>query len=183
MKSKISFGRSSSGDVVDSEDIDIYRQLAGGVTAACNYSSADCIGGQSSLIKFRWDKLEGLKIQDADGFEICWAKTVKRPFYAKPLSGSRMGVEQDYQRCVLAGKAYENSWKEYATDCVTKWRYTEKRHRIGYCSPRNSERRTLYHVPLLHSVRNKYADEVADDMGFRVKYIYTFWKVTKLLTK
>jgi hypothetical protein len=29
------FRRSSSGDVVDSEDIDIYRQLAGGVTAAC----------------------------------------------------------------------------------------------------------------------------------------------------
>ena len=42
------------GDVVDSEDDDIYRALAGGVTAAqILHGSANPVGGQSALIKMR----------------------------------------------------------------------------------------------------------------------------------
>ena len=42
-------------DVVDSEDINIYRQLSGGVTAAqLLHGSANPVGGQSALIKFKW---------------------------------------------------------------------------------------------------------------------------------
>ena len=42
-------------DVVNSEDVNIYRQLAGGVTAAqLLHGSANPIGGQSAIIKLRW---------------------------------------------------------------------------------------------------------------------------------
>ena len=45
----------SVGHVVDSEDIDIYRQLAGGVTTAqILHGSSNPIGGQSALIKLKW---------------------------------------------------------------------------------------------------------------------------------
>jgi hypothetical protein len=43
------------GDVVTSDDISIYRQLAGGVTAAqLLHGSSNTIGGQSALIKLKW---------------------------------------------------------------------------------------------------------------------------------
>jgi hypothetical protein len=42
-------------DVIDSESINIYRQLAGGVTAVnLLHGSANAIGGQMSVIKMRW---------------------------------------------------------------------------------------------------------------------------------
>jgi hypothetical protein len=44
-----------------------------------------------------------------------------------------MGVEQDYQRCVLAGKAYENSWKEY-NGLRNKELALHHERPIGYCS-------------------------------------------------
>ena len=54
-----------AGDVVNPEDITIYRQLAGGVTAAhILHGSANPIGGQSVIIKHRWGlPAEGLKIE------------------------------------------------------------------------------------------------------------------------
>ena len=43
------------GDVINPEDVNVYRQLAGGVTAIQQlHGSANPIGGQSSLIKLRW---------------------------------------------------------------------------------------------------------------------------------
>ena len=42
-------------DVIDAESINIYRQLAGGVTAVnLLHGSANAIGGQMSVIKMRW---------------------------------------------------------------------------------------------------------------------------------
>ena len=43
------------GDFVDPNDINIYRQLAGGVTASnILHGSANTIGGQNQVLKFRW---------------------------------------------------------------------------------------------------------------------------------
>src|SRR5690606_21951450 len=42
-------------DVVRNNDINIYRQLAGGVTTSqLLHGSADPIGGQSAIIKLKW---------------------------------------------------------------------------------------------------------------------------------
>src|SRR5207253_2593463 len=57
-------------DVIDAEDINIYRQLAGGVTTShILHGSANAIGGQTQLIKMRWGKLpEEMKFEGSDGF-------------------------------------------------------------------------------------------------------------------
>ncbi len=45
----------SIADVVNSDDINIYRQLSGGVTASqLLHGSCNPVGGQSALIKLRW---------------------------------------------------------------------------------------------------------------------------------
>ncbi|MEM9292755.1 MAG: amidohydrolase [Acidobacteriota bacterium] len=54
-------------DVVDAEDVNIYRQLAGGTTTSLIlHGSANAIGGQSQVIKLRWGAdAEGLLFTEA----------------------------------------------------------------------------------------------------------------------
>lgn len=58
------------GDVINPDDMNIYRHLAGGVTAVQQlHGSANPVGGQSSMIKLRWGATpDDMKIQGADGF-------------------------------------------------------------------------------------------------------------------
>ena len=100
-------------DAVDSEDIDIYRQLAGGVTAAqLLHGSANPVGGQSAIIKFRWGASpEGLKVQGADGFiKFALGENVKQTNwgddYTSRFPQSRMGVEQVYMDAFTRAKEY-----------------------------------------------------------------------------
>ena len=108
------------GDVVNSEDVNIYRQLAGGVTAAqLLHGSANPIGGQSGLIKLRWGKSpEEMKIDGADGYiKFALGENVKQsnwgPHYTERFPQSRMGVEQVMIDAFSRAKAYEQAWKNY----------------------------------------------------------------------
>ena len=55
------------GDFIDNSDINIYRQLAGGLTTSnILHGSANPIGGQNQVIKLRWgDTMEGLRMKQA----------------------------------------------------------------------------------------------------------------------
>lgn len=108
------------GDVINHEDINIYRQLGGGVTAIQQlHGSANPVGGQSSLIKLRWGQLpEMLKIQDADGFiKFALGENVKQANwgdkYKVRYPQTRMGVEQIYRDIFTQAKEYEKEWKIY----------------------------------------------------------------------
>jgi imidazolonepropionase-like amidohydrolase len=112
-----------TSDVIDPEDVDIYRQLAGGTTSAqLLHGSANSIGGQSSIIKLKWgEAAENLKIKGADAFiKFALGENVTRkgaqgfgasanPRY--PIS--RMGVEQVMTDAFTKAKAYDEAWKKY----------------------------------------------------------------------
>ncbi|MCZ4243509.1 amidohydrolase family protein [Pedobacter punctiformis] len=88
-------------DIINSEDVNIYRQLAGGVTTShILHGSANPIGGQSQLIKLRWGKSpEELKFAGADGFiKFALGENVKQSNFGTGLRFpvTRMGVEQTY---------------------------------------------------------------------------------------
>lgn len=90
-------------DVINPDDINIYRQLAGGVTTAqLLHGSANPIGGQSCLIKLRWGKNpEEFKYEKADGFiKFALGENVKHSNGTNPdqirFPQTRMGVEQLY---------------------------------------------------------------------------------------
>lgn len=92
------------GDVINSEDVNMYRQLAGGVTGAqLLHGSANPIGGQSAIIKFRWGSLpEAIKYEGADGFiKFALGENVKQsnwgPNARVRFPQTRMGVEQVYE--------------------------------------------------------------------------------------
>lgn len=112
----------SIADVINPEDINIYRQLAGGVTAAqLLHGSANPIGGRSALIKLRWGKSpEEMKIEDAPGFiKFALGENVKQSNWGERFSSrypqTRMGVEQVLYDAFYRAKAYEEEWKNYET--------------------------------------------------------------------
>ncbi|MDJ1493221.1 amidohydrolase family protein [Cytophagaceae bacterium DM2B3-1] len=106
------------GDNVDSEDINIYRQLAGGVTTSqILHGSANPIGGQSALIKLKWGEgPEELKIKNADGFiKFALGENVKQSssMTSTRFPQTRMGVEQVMMDAFIRAKEYDQALKKY----------------------------------------------------------------------
>ena len=107
------------GDVINSEDINMYRQLGGGVTGAqLLHGSANPIGGQSALIKFRWGGLpEQIKNEKAqDGFiKFALGENVKQSNWGDNarirFPQTRMGVEQVYEDHFTRALEYEAALK------------------------------------------------------------------------
>jgi imidazolonepropionase-like amidohydrolase len=109
------------GDVIDPDDIDIYRQLAGGVTTShLLHGSANAIGGQTALIKLRWGRsAEALKFEGAPPFiKFALGENVKQTNWGdnnvSRYPQTRMGVEQLYIDAFSRARAYERSWKDFA---------------------------------------------------------------------
>jgi imidazolonepropionase-like amidohydrolase len=101
-------------DVVNSEDVNIYRQLAGGVTTShLLHGSANPIGGQSQLIKLRWGKSpEELKFGGNDGFiKFALGENVKQSNFGSGLRFpvTRMGVEQTFVDDFTRAKEYKKA--------------------------------------------------------------------------
>jgi imidazolonepropionase-like amidohydrolase len=102
-------------DVINSEDVNIYRQLAGGVTSShLLHGSANPIGGQTQLIKLRWGyEPEKLKFENWDRFiKFALGENVKQSNWDVPdnmrirFPQSRMGVEQVYEDHFNRAKEY-----------------------------------------------------------------------------
>jgi imidazolonepropionase-like amidohydrolase len=107
------------GDVINSEDINIYRQLSGGVTASqLLHGSANPIGGQSGLVKLRWGYApEKMKIEGADGFiKFALGENVKQSNWGDRVTvrypQTRMGVEQTYVNEFTRAREYEKALRE-----------------------------------------------------------------------
>ncbi len=91
-------------DVLNPDDVNIYRQLAGGTTAAnVLHGSANAIGGQNAVVKWRWgvDAAEDLLIEGApQGIKFALGENPTRSNSGGLREGtprypiSRMGVER-----------------------------------------------------------------------------------------
>lgn len=115
------------GDVINNQDINIYRQLAGGVTTAqLLHGSANPAGGQSALIKLRWGASpEKMKIEGADGFiKFALGENVKQSNWGDyntiRFPQTRMGVEQVYYDAFIRAKEYGEAWKTYESESGKK---------------------------------------------------------------
>ncbi len=99
-------------DVIDPEDMEIYRQLSGGVTAShILHGSCNTIGGQTQLLKFRWGKnAEDLKFGNWDPFiKFALGENVKRSYNTanNRFPDTRMGVEQVLMDAFTRARDYE----------------------------------------------------------------------------
>jgi imidazolonepropionase-like amidohydrolase len=110
-------------DVLNPEDIAIYRALAGGVTTAnILHGSANSIGGKTIVMKMRWGKnADGMKFEGAmPGIKFALGENPKRSNMggggraATPrYPATRMGVEDVIREAFNDAKAYQASWVDY----------------------------------------------------------------------
>jgi imidazolonepropionase-like amidohydrolase len=180
-------------DVLDPTDINIYRDLAGGLTVAnVLHGSANPIGGGNAVIKLRWGKKRGedLLFEGAlTGIKFALGENPKRqgnptqPNQAPRYPATRGGVEYVIRDAFTRAKAYQKSWQEY-----------EKAKAVN--KDALPPRRDLQLDPLVEVLEGKRlvhahcyrADEIlmlirlAEEMGFKIstfQHVLEGYKVAK----
>jgi imidazolonepropionase-like amidohydrolase len=108
------------GDIIDADDIGIYRELAGGLTVAnVLHGSANAIGGQNQVIKLRWGMLpEEMKFEGAmPGIKFALGENPKQSNWGERYNTrypqTRGGVEEIIRDEFRAARDYERAWKDY----------------------------------------------------------------------
>lgn len=99
------------GDVVAGDDMNWYRQLAGGLTGANQlHGSANPIGGRNSVVKLRWGQpARAFPNKSAPtGIKFALGENVKRSSGRYP--DTRMGVEAFIRDRLAEARAYADRW-------------------------------------------------------------------------
>jgi imidazolonepropionase-like amidohydrolase len=108
-------------DVLNSDDIAIFRDLAGGVTTAnILHGSANAIGGQTIVIKLRWGQPAAkLPFEGAlPGIKFALGENPKRSNFRvggapERYPATRMGVEEAIRSAFTEARDYKKSWDDY----------------------------------------------------------------------
>jgi len=107
------------GDVINPDDIHIYRSLAGGTTTAqLLHGSANPIGGQGQIIQLKWgESAQEMKLTKAPGtIKFALGENVKQSNWAAANTRypqTRMGVEALMKDAFVRAKEYEQAQKAY----------------------------------------------------------------------
>lgn len=167
-------------DVLDPTDIDLYRALAGGVTALnLLHGSANAIGGQNVTVKIKYGRnVQDFLIPDAPpGIKFALGENPKRsnfptlPGQTRRYPATRMGVEETIRDAFTRAQDYRRTWDEYNAKL--------KRGEKNLIAPR----RDLQLEPLVEIMAGKRfvhahcyrADEImmlinlADEFGFKIR--------------
>ena len=107
-------------DVINSDDIALYRELAGGLTIAnILHGSANTIGGQNAVIKLRWGQSPNnlLYKKAKPGIKFALGENVKQSNWGDDNTTrypqTRMGVEQILRDAFTSAVEYKNEWNDY----------------------------------------------------------------------
>lgn len=109
-------------DAIDPNDVSAYRQLAGGTTTALVlHGSANAIGGQSQILKWKWGRpaSEWLVSDAPRTIKFALGENPKsanfRPPEGQPRQypATRMGVEEVIRRSFIDARDYMAAWDEY----------------------------------------------------------------------
>ncbi|CAM5199714.1 periplasmic amidohydrolase [Alishewanella longhuensis] len=165
------------GDVINPDDINIYRALAGGVTAVqVLHGSANPIGGQAQILSLRWGQVaEGLKFKAAPpSIKFALGENVKQSNWGTEFNSrypqSRIGVETFIRDQFQAAKEYQAAWQAYNK--------LSKREQGRVAPPRRDYQLDTL-VEILEGKRHIHTHsyvaseilmlmQVADEMGFKV---------------
>jgi imidazolonepropionase-like amidohydrolase len=176
-------------DVIDPDDIGIYRELAGGLTVAnVLHGSANPIGGQNQVIKLRWGALaEQMKFENAmPGIKFALGENPKGSNWndaGTRYPQTRSGVEQIIRDEFTAAKDYRRRWADFKGG---KTHIPPRRDLEMDALAEILEGKRLVHS---HSYRQ---DEilmlmrVAEDFGFRIatfQHILEGYKVADIMAK
>lgn len=109
-------------DVLTNTDIASYRQLAGGTTAAnILHGSANTIGGQNAVVKWKWGRpVSQWVVADApEGIKFALGENPKSSNWppdsasAQQYPNTRMGVAEVLNHAFASARDYEREWNDF----------------------------------------------------------------------
>ena len=108
-------------DVIDPYNVDIYRQLAGGLTTVnILHGSANAIGGQNAVVKLKKGRpVDEWFVADAPpGIKFALGENPKQSNFQvqggqRRYPATRMGVEETIRTAFVRAKDYMREWQEY----------------------------------------------------------------------
>ncbi len=169
-------------DAFRQDGLTLYRQLAGGVTAAnVLHGSANTIGGQNLTVKLRWGLPADSMLYDKapPGIKFALGENVRQtngpqiPGRTPRYPRTRMGVEELLRERFTSAQAYRAEWQAFE-----KARAAGKRGQTEPIPPRRDleldalvevlEGKRLVHAHSYRSDEIMMLLKVAKDFGFRV---------------
>jgi imidazolonepropionase-like amidohydrolase len=113
-------------DVIEPFDVAIYRELAGGTTVAnVLHGSANSIGGQTQIVKWRWGggPEEMLFVGAPEGIKFALGENPKQSNWSNPqprYPRTRMGVAESIRESFQAAQEYRQRQAEYKKAAAVK---------------------------------------------------------------
>ncbi len=185
-------------DIINPEDIAIYRALAGGVTTAnILHGSANSIGGQTIVLKMRWGKdAQGMIFEGATpGIKFALGENPKRagnPQGGRGATGqtvqarypaTRMGVEDVIREAFNEAKIYKAGWDEYDAKVARGEHPIPPRKDLKLEALKEVlEGKRYVHAHCYRSDEILMLLRVADDYGFKIRtlqHVLEGYKVAK----
>ena len=167
-------------DVLNPTDVDLYRELAGGVTTLnVLHGSGNSIGGQNTVVKIKYGRpIEEFIFPGAPpGIKFALGENPKRTNFPAPAGqprrypATRMGVEEVIRDAFTRARDYKKSWDEY--------RAASQRGEKNLIPPRRDlqleplvevlEGKRLVHAHCYRSDEILMLIQIADEFGFKVR--------------
>jgi imidazolonepropionase-like amidohydrolase len=186
-------------DVIDQRDVNVYRELAGGVTTVnVLHGSCNAIGGQNAVLKMRWGRSSpaDLLMKEAPrGVKFALGENPKRANFNAPgarrYPGTRMGVEALIRKSFEDAKAYRREWADYEQKAKVAGPKGDKP-----VPPRTDLRlqelvdildgKVLVHAHCYRSDEILMLITVAEEMGFKIRtfqHVLEGYKVAREIAK
>jgi imidazolonepropionase-like amidohydrolase len=185
-------------DIINPEDIAIYRALAGGVTTAnILHGSANAIGGQTVVLKMRWGKdAQSMIFEGATpGIKFALGENPKRagnPQGGRGATGTtvparypatRMGVEDTIREAFNEAKIYKAGWDDYKAKVAAGQHPIPPRKDLKLEALKEVLEGTRYvHAHCYRADEILMLLRVADDYGFKIRtlqHVLEGYKVAK----
>jgi imidazolonepropionase-like amidohydrolase len=188
-------------DIINPEDIAIYRALAGGVTTAnILHGSANAIGGKTVVLKMRWNPdhpdAQSLIFQGAlPGIKFALGENPKRagnPQGGRGATGTtvqarypatRMGVEDVIREAFTEAKAYKATWDDYAAKTARGEHPVAPRKDLKLEALKEVlEGKRYVHAHCYRADEILMLIRIADDYGFKIRtfqHVLEGYKVAK----
>jgi imidazolonepropionase-like amidohydrolase len=183
-------------DIINPEDIAIYRALAGGVTTAnILHGSANSIGGKTVVLKMRWGKdAQGMIFEGAKpGIKFALGENPKRSGNAQGGRGAapvnlrypatRMGVEDTIREAFTEAVGYKADWDKYDAAVKAGQRAIPPRKDLKLEALKEVlEGKRYVHAHCYRSDEILMLIRIADDYGFKIRtfqHVLEGYKVAK----
>ncbi|MDZ4797219.1 MAG: amidohydrolase family protein [Bryobacteraceae bacterium] len=181
-------------DVINPEDVNLYRAAAAGVTTLnILHGSANAIGGQNATVKMKWGaSAEQMLFPGAPrGIKMALGENPKRSNSSQTrgvrFPATRMGVESVIRETFKAGKEYKRQWEEYDAKVARREKAMPPERNLTLDAIGDVlDGKILVHAHCYRADEISMLLDMADEYGFKIRslqHVLEGYKVTDKIKK